>query len=119
MRYSELNPVRTRMVEDPADYRWSSYRANGLGQTDLQLTPHPVCLEIAHNAGERQGNYRQFCHATLDGEAMADMRLALHQSLPVGNSRFHAEIAQTVGERPEARPRGRPRSVGEGTVDGT
>jgi putative transposase len=118
MRYIELNPVRAGIVEDPADYRWSSYRANGLGQTDLKLTPHPVYLEIAHNAGERQANYRQLCHAPLDGEAMADMRLALNQSLPLGDSRFHAEIAQTVGERREARPRGRPRSTGEGTADG-
>ncbi|EXI79168.1 MAG: hypothetical protein AW10_02564 [Candidatus Accumulibacter appositus] len=30
------------MVEDPADYRWSSYRANGFGQTDLKLSTHPV-----------------------------------------------------------------------------
>jgi len=25
--YVELNPVRARMVEDPKEYRWSSYRA--------------------------------------------------------------------------------------------
>jgi len=31
-RYIELNPVRAAMVDDPAHYRWSSYRANGLGQ---------------------------------------------------------------------------------------
>lgn len=33
-RHIELNPVRAAMVEDPAHYRWSSYRANGLGQDD-------------------------------------------------------------------------------------
>jgi len=27
-RYIELNPVRAKMVEHPAEYRWSSYRAN-------------------------------------------------------------------------------------------
>jgi putative transposase len=27
-RYIELNPVRANMVVHPADYRWSSYRAN-------------------------------------------------------------------------------------------
>ena len=26
MRYIELNPVRANMVNDPAQYRWSSYR---------------------------------------------------------------------------------------------
>ena len=34
-RYIELNPVRAGMVDDPARYRWSSYRANGLGQADV------------------------------------------------------------------------------------
>ena len=27
-RYIELNPVRAAMVDDPADYPWSNYRAN-------------------------------------------------------------------------------------------
>lgn len=30
--YIELNPVRAGMVRRPGDYRWSSYRANGLGE---------------------------------------------------------------------------------------
>jgi len=32
-RYVVLNPVRTHMVEDPGQYRWSGYRATrGLSQ---------------------------------------------------------------------------------------
>jgi putative transposase len=42
--YIELNPVRAAMVEDPAHYRWTSYRANALGQPDARLAPHPVYL---------------------------------------------------------------------------
>ena len=38
--YIELNPVRAAMVDDPAHYRWSSYRANGLGQADALPTRH-------------------------------------------------------------------------------
>lgn len=34
MRTIELNPVRAAMVDDPAHYRWTSYRANALGQAD-------------------------------------------------------------------------------------
>ncbi len=34
--YIELNPVRAVIVDDPAGYRWSSYRANGLGQHPAQ-----------------------------------------------------------------------------------
>ncbi len=35
MRYIELNPVRTGMVEHPADYPWSSYRCNAHGESGL------------------------------------------------------------------------------------
>src|SRR3989338_9613933 len=45
-RYIELNPVRAAMVDDPAHYRWTSYRANGLGQHSAVLTPHPLYLSL-------------------------------------------------------------------------
>jgi len=37
-------PVRAGMVVDPAQYRWSSYRTDGVSQPDARLTPHPLCL---------------------------------------------------------------------------
>lgn len=36
-RYIELNPVRALMVSDPSEYRWSSYRSNGLGVYTLLI----------------------------------------------------------------------------------
>jgi putative transposase len=118
MRYIELNPVRAAMVDDPAYYRWSSYRRNGLGQPDPLLTPHSAYLEISRSDGERQAVYRELFRAQLDDEAVAGIRLALSQSLPLGNKRFHEQIAQAVGERREARPRGRPRTTGQGSNNG-
>ena len=41
-RYIELNPVRAGMVPHPAEYRWSSYRANAQGEADALLQPHPL-----------------------------------------------------------------------------
>lgn len=41
MRYIELNPVRARMVEHAAQYRWSSFRANALGDHDPLVKPQP------------------------------------------------------------------------------
>jgi hypothetical protein len=38
-------------------------------------------------------------------DAIADIRLALNQSLPLGNRRFHQQMARAVDERREARPR--------------
>jgi putative transposase len=45
----------------------------------------------------------------LDHDAIRDIRLALNQSQPLGNSRFYAKIEAMTGQRREAKPRGRPR----------
>lgn len=43
MRYIELNPVRAGICPDPAHYRWSSYRANALGETTSLRSPRTRC----------------------------------------------------------------------------
>ena len=45
-RYIKPNPVRAGMVAHPADYRRSSYHANGLGHADPLLTAHPLYLAL-------------------------------------------------------------------------
>ncbi|MGP1680618.1 MAG: transposase [Burkholderiales bacterium] len=108
-RYIELNPVRAAMIEDPAHYRWSSYRANALGQTDARVTSHALYRSLGRTERERQAAYRALFRAQLDRAAIDDIRLALNQSQPLGNERFYAKIEQMTGARREARPRGRPR----------
>jgi putative transposase len=108
-RYIELNPVRAAMVEDPAHYRWTSYRANGLGQPDARLSPHPLYRALGRDDKDRQAAYRALFRAHLDRAAIDDIRLALKQSQPLGNERFYAKIEQMTGIRREAKPRGRPR----------
>jgi len=113
MRYIELNPVRAAMVEDPAHYRWTSYRANALGQPDALLAPHPIYLALDASAEARQAAYRALFRPHLEREGITDIRLALNQSQPLGDHRFHAKIARIAGEPRQARPRGRPRKAGE------
>ena len=108
-RYIELNPVRAAMVEEPAHYRWTSYRANGLGQPDARLIPHPVYLALGRASRERQAAYRALFRAQLERAAIDDIRLALNQSQPLGNARFLAKIEKVTGMRREMKPRGRPR----------
>jgi putative transposase len=88
--YIELNPVRVAMVDDPAHYRWSSYRANGLGQRDGLLTPHAVYLSLGREEAERRAAYRALFGPQLDAEAISGIRMALNQGQPLGNSRFLA-----------------------------
>lgn len=97
------------MVEDPAHYCCTSYRHNGLGQANAYLTPHPLYRAIGREDTERQAAYRDLFRAQLDSKAIDDIRLALNQNQPLGNSRFYAKIEATTGQRREAKPRGRPR----------
>lgn len=105
-RYIELNPVRAAMVDDPAHYRWTSYRANGLGQPSTILTPHILFLALGEDDAARQKAYRTLFRAQLDKAAVDDIRLALNQSQPLGNERFYARIEKLTGQRREAKPQG-------------
>jgi putative transposase len=97
------------MVNDPAHYRWSSYRANGLGQADPLLTPHEVYLSLGRSDADRMEAYRALFRSELDADALGDIRKALDQGQPLGNSRSLDSIERATGQRREAKPRGRPR----------
>ena len=108
MRYIELNPVRANMVNDPAQYRWSSYRHNGLGQADERIAPHPLYLELGKDDGVRQEAYRALFRSELDDAALSDIRLALAQGQPLGSERFSEIMCAAVGVRRAQRRPGRP-----------
>lgn len=108
MRYIELNPVRAGMVQDPGQYRWSSYRRNGLGQPDSRITSHPLYLAIDRNDADRQTAYRALFRSELDEEALSDIRLALSQGQPLGQRRFSDRICAAAGVRRTQKRPGRP-----------
>ena len=62
MRYIELNPVSARIVDRPADYRWSSYRANALGYADPIVTPHPLYYSLGRSPETRRTAYACLVH---------------------------------------------------------
>jgi len=111
MRYIELNPVRAGLCPDPAHYRWSSYRANALGETTTLLTPHPLYATLGWDDANRQSAYRELFDHVLPDKTLADIRLALNQTQPLGNNRFYDAIEQATGQRRQAKPRGRPRNA--------
>lgn len=117
-RYIELNPVRAAMVDDPAHYRWTSYRTNALAQASAIITPHPLYRALGKTDAERQSAYRGLFRTQLDREALDNIRLALNQSQPLGNERFYLQIEKMTGQRREGKPRGRPR-VRPGNDDDT
>ena len=101
MRYIELNPVRTMMVEGPAHYRWTSYRANALGQTSPLLVPHSVYLSLGATDKARQAAYRHLFRYRLDKKWSASCAWRSTKKL-LGNERFYETIEPMAGQRREA-----------------
>jgi putative transposase len=58
MRYIEENPMRARLVARPESYRWSSHRANALGEADPLLTPHAHYCALGRTPEARRAAYR-------------------------------------------------------------
>ena len=96
------------MVDDPAHYRWTSYRHNVLGQANSYLSPHSLYLSLEKGDKTRQAAYRRLFRSELDKEAIDDIRQALNQNQSLGDSRFYANIEAMTGQRREPKPRGRP-----------
>ena len=105
-RYIELNPVRAGMVNDPASYTWSSYKANGLGQRPKLWTPHRIYQQLGKTAGERSLVYRELFLAHLDQAVLAKIRTASNQGMALGNDRFKQEVESLTGRRVTSLKRG-------------
>jgi putative transposase len=110
-RYIELNPVRARMVRHPADYRWSSYRANAQGEAAPLLQPHPLYLALGAEAGVRQAAYRELFRDRLDSVVIDAIRHATNGNYALGNAQFTEKIAAMVGRRVTPGEAGRPRKA--------
>jgi putative transposase len=110
-RYIELNPVRAVMVEHPADYRWSSYRANAQGEESPLLTPHEVFAGLGTDPASRQTAYRELFRYELEPGFVDEIRRATQGNFALGSASFAEQIGAALGRRVVPGKSGRPRKV--------
>ena len=110
-RYIEMNPVRAAMVDHPAEYRWSSYRANAQGEPDALLTPHEGYKNLGHGPSERQEAYRELFRYELDPGLVDEIRSATNGNYVLGSERFQEEVERMLRRRVTRGKPGRPRKV--------
>lgn len=59
-RYIERNPVNAKIVSDPADYPWSSYRFYAMGEKNPLITPDPGYLSFGSIPAQRMRLYQEY-----------------------------------------------------------
>jgi len=107
-RYIEMNPVRAEMVNDPGEYRWSSYQINGLGKFSDLCKPHQEYLSLGKDLLECQGCYRELFAHQVEDELLKEIRDNSNKGLAIGDDRFKQEIETLTGRRLKSKKRGRP-----------
>ena len=88
--YIHRNPLRAKMVERLADYRWSSYRAYAYGQIAPEWLNTELILSQLVNAKDRHKAYRENTqkYAQEEGCLWEDLR----HGFILGEKRFVGEI---------------------------
>lgn len=107
-RHIELNPVRAAMVNDPGDYRWSSYRHHGFGAPDALLSAHQQYERLGSTRQQRQRAYRELFRSELDQNALDEILNAANRGWPLGSDRFKDQIERALNCAARPPKRGRP-----------
>ena len=84
------------MVENPKDYRWSSYATNAIGLSSSLQTPHPSYLALGDSVSLRLDRYRDLFAHQLDAEVLKDIRLTTQKGLVLGTEAFQSQMADLL-----------------------
>jgi putative transposase len=86
-RYIELNPVEANMVQQPRDYRWSSYGVNARGAEGSFISPHPAYTALAAHSTGRGTAYLALFDTPLEQSVIDEIRKATRGGYVVGAPR--------------------------------
>lgn len=108
-RYIVLNPLRAKMITDPADDACSNYRRHALGAPDPLITPHPALARLDRTAEERRRNYPELVMQAVDPEEADTIRWHLQHQRIYGPDRFRLAIERQLVRKLEPKNIGRPK----------
>lgn len=107
-QYIELNPVRTALVSQPADYSWCSYLINAFGKPSALCKPHAEYLKLGETKAERAEKYQAMCENDLNEKMLDEIRNSTNKGLAIGDESFKIEVEKMTGRRLRALKSGRP-----------
>lgn len=108
-RYVEMNPVRAKIVDEPAKYKWSSYRHKiGVEKTNL-VDIDPCYMGLGATEKVREKRYEEWVNGAIPAGELELIRKAVQRGQLTGGYRFVEEVDKKIGRRIEFRGQGRPR----------
>ncbi len=110
-RYVERNPIKAGMVNDIADYEWSSYKQHVGLEAELWIDSDPAYQSLSNNAQERMRHYKDYVNQSGSESETNLITTALQRGQLTGTNRFMEDVEQRLGLRIEHRGPGRPRRV--------
>lgn len=113
IRYDVWNPVRHGFVENPADWKWSSYRATvGIVPAPKWLRVDLILREFSRNDGEARQQFRKFVQDGRDAKSPWDGRGTI-----LGSDEFCESMTRRMEEAVRNRREFRPRTTAVDIVD--
>jgi len=105
-RYIELNPVRAKMVDHPAEYPWSSYQKNALGKDIDLITPHHCYQSLGKTEKERHIAYQALFKNKIPDYTLDEIRNATNKAWVLGGKHFKQQIEEQTGRQSSPSQRG-------------
>ena len=99
--------MRAKIVEDPKDYKWSSYHVYAYGKKDSVVDEHPIYRELSKDETERRKRYREFVKGMVKDKNA--MKGEMDRRVVYGSKDFIEEIAKEYEIEEIIKPKGRPK----------
>jgi putative transposase len=103
VRYIHLNPVRAGLVEDPADFPWSSHQSY-LDQITPWLVVDPVLGQLSGDRAKARQIYQNFIFEGMGQGHERKFQKGTFQGRVLGDERFVQEAELRAGEDLEEPP---------------
>jgi len=100
-RYVELNPVRARLVDGAAEWRWSSARAHLSGRDDCLVKAGPLLAMV--------GDWQGLLDSAVREEELREFRGHARTGRPLGGEAFVGRLEGLVGRALKPQKGGRPK----------
>jgi putative transposase len=100
------------MVENAGSYRWSSYGAHTLGQSDKLIRDHACYLALGATDALRHAAYQALFRHQMDEASLKAIRESVNSGTALGSERFKDEIEATLARSVRLGRSGRPRKKG-------